>query len=172
MFAKHKGDFFHYKLVFALSILSVAIVTYEIQLIHFFTIVQWHHFAYMVISIALLGFGASGTVISIFRKWMLQRNELLIPFFMISSGLLMTIAVRASRYDFFLFDSYTLFVDRSQFSRLLGTYFLFFLPFFSGALAVGLIFIKKISRIGTFYFSNLLGSGMGSALAIFLFWQF
>jgi len=103
---------------------------------------------------------------------MLQRNGLLIPFFMISSGLLMTIAVRASRYDFFLFDSYTLFVDRSQFSKLLGTYFLFFLPFFAGALAVGLIFIKKISKIGTFYFSNLLGSGMGSALAIFLFWQF
>ena len=90
MVAKHKSDFFHYKLVFALSILSVAIVTYEIQLIHFFTIVQWHHFAYMVISIALLGFGASGTVISIFRKWMVHRNEILIPFFMISSGLLMT----------------------------------------------------------------------------------
>lgn len=172
MFAKHKSNFIQYKLVFAVSILSAAIVTYEIQLIHFFTIVQWHHFAYMVISIALLGFGASGTVISVFRKWMLQRKDFLLPFLMISSGLLMTIANRASRNEFFLFDSYTLFVDHSQFSRLLGTYFLFFLPFFSGALAIGLIFVKKVSSIGTYYFSNLLGSGIGGALAIFLFWQF
>ncbi len=172
MFVRHKSNFFQYKLVFAVAILSAAIIAYEIQLIHFFTIVQWHHFAYMVISIALLGFGASGTVISIFRKWMLARKDFLLPFLMISSGLLMTIATRASRYEFFLFDSYTLFVDQSQYSKLLGTYFLFFLPFFSGALAIGLIFVKKVSSIGTFYFSDLLGSGMGGALAIVLFWQF
>jgi hypothetical protein len=171
MFAKHKINYFHYRLVFAVSILSAAIVSYEIQLVNFFTIVQWDHFAYMVISIALLGFGASGSVISIFRKWMLQRKDFLLPFLMISSGLLMTIAIRASRHEFFLFDSYILFVDSSQFSRLLGTYFLLFLPFFSGALAIGLIFVKKVSSIGTFYFSDLLGSGMGGALAIFLFWQ-
>ncbi len=172
MFAKHKSNFFQYRLLFAVFILSAAIVSYEIQLMHFFTIVQWHHYAYMVISIALLGFGASGTVISVFRKRMLQRIDFLLPFLMISTGLLMTIAVRASRYEFFLFDSYTLFVDRSQFSRLAGTYFLFFLPFFSGALAIGLIFVKKVSSIGTFYFSDLLGSGIGGALTIFLFWQF
>ncbi len=172
MFAKHKSDFFQYRLVIAVSILSAAIVSYEIQLMHFLTIVQWHHFAYMVISIALLGFGASGTLLSIFRKWMLERIDFLLPFLMISSGILMTVVIRASRHDFFLFDSYTLFVDRSQFSRLLGTYLLFFLPFFSGALAIGLIFIKRISRIGTFYFSDLLGSGLGGILAIFLFWQF
>jgi len=171
MFAKHKINYSHYRLVFAVFILSAAIVSYEIQLVNFFTIVQWYHFAYMVISIALLGFGASGSVISIFRKWMLQRKDFLLPFLMISSGLLMTVAIRASRYEFFLFDSYILFVDSSQFSRLLGTYFLLFLPFFSGALAIGLIFVKKVSSIGTFYFSDLLGSGMGGALAIFLFWQ-
>jgi hypothetical protein len=172
MFAKLKSNSFQNRLVFAVAIQSAAIVTYEIQLMHFFTIVQWHHFAYMVISIALLGFGASGTVISIFRNWMLERKDFLLPFLMITSGLLMTITIRVSRTEFFLFDSYTLFVDRSQFSRLLGTYFLFFLPFFSGALAIGLIFVKKVSRIGTFYFSDLMGSGMGGALAIFLFWQF
>ncbi len=172
MFEQHKSNFFQFKLVLAISILSAAIVSYEIQLMHFFTIVQWHHFASMVISIALLGFGASGTVISIFRKWMLQRIDFLLPFLMISSGLLMTVVIRASRYNIFIFDSYTLFVDSSQFSRLLGTYFLLFLPFFTGALAIGLIFVNKVSSIGTFYFSDLLGSGVGGGLVIFLFWQF
>ncbi|RLD29445.1 MAG: hypothetical protein DRI70_02345, partial [Bacteroidetes bacterium] len=126
----------------------------------------------MVISIALLGFGASGTLLAIYRRWMLVRIDFLLPFLMISSGLLMTVVIRASRYEFLLFDSYTLFVDRSQFSRLLATYFLFFLPFFFGALAIGLIFVKRVSHIGTYYFSDLLGSGLGGILALFLFWQF
>jgi len=172
MFGRQKIDFFHIRLILALAVLSAAIISYEIQLIHFFTIVQWHHFAFMVISIAMLGFGASGTIISIFRKWLLERKDTLLPFLMISSGLLMTLVIRLSRSDFFIFDSYTLFADRSQFSRLLGTYFLFFLPFFSGALAIGLIFVKKVSKIGTYYFSDLVGAGVGGILTIFLFWKF
>jgi hypothetical protein len=160
-----------FRLGLSVSIISAAIVAYEIQLMHFFTIVQWHHFAYMVISIALLGFGASGTLLSLFRKEMLKRTDWLLPFFMISSGLMMSISVRVSRMDFLLFDSYLLFVDRSQFARLLGSYFLFFLPFLMGSLALGLVFVKKVAQIGTFYFSDMLGSGIGGILAIFLLWH-
>lgn len=159
------------KLALSVAILSASIVAYEIQLMHFFTIVQWYHFASMVISIALLGFGASGTLLSLYRKGMLQRASWLLPLFMISSGLLMSLSVRISRTDLFLFDSYLLFVDRSQFGRLLLTYLLFFLPFLMGSLALGLIFVKKVAQIGIFYFADMLGSGLGGALAIFLLWQ-
>jgi hypothetical protein len=172
MFDIKKIDFFHIRLILAVAILSSAIVSYEIQLMQFFTIVQWHNFAYMIISIALLGFGASGTVISIFRKSLLKRKDQLLPFFMICSGLFMSLAVRLSRSDFFIFDSYTLFVDHTQFLRLLGVYFLFFLPFFSGAMAIGLIFVKKIAEIGTYYLSDLVGAGFGGIAVILLFWRF
>ena len=63
-----------FRLGLSIAIISAAIVAYEIQLMHFFTIVQWHHFAYMVISIALLGFGASGTLLSLFRNEMLKSK--------------------------------------------------------------------------------------------------
>ena len=118
------------KLALSVAVLSAAIVAYEIQLMHFFTIVQWYHFAYMVISIALLGFGASGTLLSLYRKQFLAGSDWLLPAFMISSGLFMSLGVRVSRMDFLLFDSYLLFVDTSQFGKLLGSYLLFFLPFF------------------------------------------
>ena len=159
------------QLALSVAVLSAAIVAYEIQLMHFFTIVQWHHFAYMVISIALLGFGASGTLLSLYRKQFLARSDWLLPVFMISSGLFMSLGVRLSRLDFLLFDSYLLFVDTSQFGRLLGSYLLFFLPFFMGSLALGLIFVKKVAQIGTYYFADMLGSGLGGALAIFLLWH-
>ncbi|MEN8186271.1 MAG: hypothetical protein ABFR05_03975 [Bacteroidota bacterium] len=171
MFALKK-NLFSVRLMISLAILSTAIVSYEIQLIQFFSIVQWHHFAFMIISIAMLGFGASGTVISLFRKWLLQRFDVLLPFLMISTGLLMSFAVRLSRMDLFLFDSYTLFVDKSQISKLFFTYLLFFIPFFLGALAIGLIFVKKVSNIGKYYFSDLLGAGVGGVLSIVLFWKF
>ena len=45
----------------AVAVLSAATLGYEILLTRLFSIVQWHHFAFLVISVALLGFGASGT---------------------------------------------------------------------------------------------------------------
>jgi hypothetical protein len=38
-----------------------AAIGYEIVLKRLFAIALWHHFAYMIISLALLGYGASGT---------------------------------------------------------------------------------------------------------------
>lgn len=158
------------KLALSVAILSAAIVAYEIQLMHFFTIVQWHHFAYMVISIALLGFGASGTLLSLFRKYFLERSQWILPFFMITCGLIMSIAVRMSRMDFLLFDSYLLFVDPTQFGRLLGSYLLFFLPFFLGSMALGLVFVKKVDQIGVYYFADMFGSGFGGGIGVLLLW--
>lgn len=160
------------RLALSVALLAAAIVAYEIQLMHFFTIVQWHHFASMVISIALLGFGASGTLLSLFRKQMIKKAEVLLPAAMISTGLFMSLGVRSSRMEFLLFDSYLLFVDPSQFLRLLGTCFLFFLSFLTGSLALGLIFVKRVSQIGVFYFADMTGSGLGGALAIYLLWHF
>ena len=45
----------------AVALVSAAVLAYEVLLTRLFAVVQWHHFAFMVISVALLGFGASGT---------------------------------------------------------------------------------------------------------------
>ena len=61
----------------ALILLSASVIASQITLMQILTIEQWHHFAFMVISIALLGFGAAGTVISIFRKTILKHKNIL-----------------------------------------------------------------------------------------------
>ena len=50
-----------------LSVFSVSLSTlaFEVLLTRVFSIAQWNHLSFMVISIALLGFGASGTFLSI-----------------------------------------------------------------------------------------------------------
>src|SRR5262249_1003301 len=46
-----------------LLLISAAVLADEVVLVRAFSIGLWHHFAYMVISIAMLGFGASGTLL-------------------------------------------------------------------------------------------------------------
>jgi len=52
-------------LFLAVALLSAGVLAYEVLLARLFSIVQWHHFAYMVISIALLGYGASGAFLAL-----------------------------------------------------------------------------------------------------------
>ena len=52
----------------ALALVSASVLAYEIALVRIFAIVHWHHFAFMVISMALLGFGASGMALAFLRE--------------------------------------------------------------------------------------------------------
>ena len=54
--------------VVSVALISAAALAYEVLLMRLFSIIQWHHFAYMIISLALLGYGASGT----FLTWRAQ----------------------------------------------------------------------------------------------------
>jgi spermidine synthase len=136
------------------------------------SIVQWYHFAYMVISVALLGFGASGTIISLARSWLMKRAEFMLPLLMISSGIVMAVVIEVSQTDFLRFDSYLVFVERAHVGALVLTYLVLFVPFFLGALALGLVFVRYVGQIGRLYFSNLVGSGLGGVVAIVLLWVF
>ncbi len=126
----------------------------------------------MVISVALLGFGASGTVLAIGRKWFVKHINIALPLLMILSGISMSLIMLVSSRVFGGFDSYLLFIDRSQVWGLLITYFAFFIPFFLGALAIGLVYIKFVDKIGSLYFADLLGSGTGGLFILIVFWFF
>jgi len=54
----------------ALSLLSAAALGYEILLMRLFSIILWHHFAYMMISVALLGYGAAGAMVALAQRWL------------------------------------------------------------------------------------------------------
>ena len=47
------------------ALISAAAIGYEVLLMRLLSIIHWHHFAYMIISLALLGYGVSGTLIAL-----------------------------------------------------------------------------------------------------------
>src|SRR5688500_17716035 len=148
---------YRHRLMAAMALLSIALIAYQVAVIQLLSYVQWYHYASMVISIALLGFGAAGTLLSLKRDWLLKHSDTLLPLLMTFCGLMMVAGVELSHSSFARFDSYLLFTDRLQWLKLLVNSLLYFTPFLLGALALGMVFIKYVHEIGSFYFANLVG---------------
>ena len=56
------------RIFFVIFLCTSSSLAYEIALTRIFSVSLWYHFAFMIISIAMLGIGASGTVLSLYPK--------------------------------------------------------------------------------------------------------
>jgi SAM-dependent methyltransferase len=155
-------------LLLAISIVSAGVLAYEVLLMRSFAIVQWHHFAYMVISIALLGFGASGSFLALAQGWLKPRFSAAFAgnaaLFGLSAVASFALAQRLP------FNALEVVWEPRQLGYLLLLYGLFTVPFFCGANCIGLAFVRFGDRIGRIYRYDLVGAGVGSlgiVLALF-----
>lgn len=141
-------------LVFAASFASLA---YELALIRLLSITLWYHFAFMVVSIAMLGIGASGTLLAVVPRLKDLRK---VPLYV----LLLALAIPASYLAAgrIPFDPARLAWDWTQlafiglFSVVLAAPFLFF------GLAVSASYASLTGSAGMVYAADLLGAGTGS----------
>src|SRR6056297_2849780 len=51
-----------------IALVSGSTLAYEVLLLRLFSMIQWHHFAFMIISLALLGYGVSGVFLALARQ--------------------------------------------------------------------------------------------------------
>lgn len=147
-------------LVFVASFASLA---YELALIRLISITLWYHFAFMVVSIAMLGIGASGTLLSVVPR---MKDIRKVPAYV----LLLAIAIPASYLvsGRIPFDPARLSWDWMQlfsiglFAVVLSVPFLFF------GLAVSTSYTALPGTTGAIYTADLLGAGAGSVALIAL----
>ncbi|MGD8938300.1 MAG: SAM-dependent methyltransferase [Gammaproteobacteria bacterium] len=155
----------------SIFLVSMSALAYEILLMRIFSIIQWHHFAYMIISLALLGYGVSGTFLSITQQWLTKRffaafftNCLLFGVFI----LLSYVIAQSIR-----FNPEELFWDWASYFKLLFIYLCLSLPFFFAANCIALSFICFGSHISKIYAVDLIGAGFGSlGIIVILFTVF
>ena len=152
----------------ALFLLSIGITAHQIGLMQILSNVQWYHFAYMVVALALLGFGASGTFFALFRQQLLANSASLLPILMLGCGFFMALAIIPSFLAPLQFDLYLLFVEPDQIIRLAVACLLYCLPFFFGGLAIALALTTGIERTGFLYWANMSGSGAGGLIGLLL----
>ncbi len=155
----------YFLLFVSIFLISAAALAYEILLMRLLSIIQWHHFAYMIISLALLGYGASGTFLALTRQWLQQRFAVVYiastALFGVSMLVCFALAQRVP------FNALEIMWDSTQYLYLLFIYLLLFVPFFFAASCIGLAFISYPAQISRIYMSDLLGAGSG-ALGIIL----
>lgn len=152
----------------AVALVSAGSLAFEILLIRIFAIEQFYHFAYMVVGVAMLGFGASGTVFTLIRQ---RRFIDPSPWFAVSTTLtavaLLGVPLLVGQVDV---DPTRLAWDPGQWLRLAVVYLLLALPFGLGALAVLSAIAAEPDRPGTIYGASFVGSGVGAALGIAILW--
>jgi spermidine synthase len=154
-------------LLVAIGILAGAALAYEILLARLFSILLWHHFAYMIISVALLGIGASGTALA-FARGARTSSSFGLGFtgcavlFAISTVGGFALAQRVP------FNPLEVIWDAHQQLHLARIYLLLALPFFAAGAAIGLAFIHYSDRIAAIYRADLLGAGAGALLIVAL----
>jgi hypothetical protein len=147
-------------------ITSAAALAYEILLMRLLSITQWYHFAYMIISLAMLGFGASGTFVTLAQEWLNRRFRLALA----ANGLLFgtTVVLSFALAQRVPLNPMEILWDGKQTLYLVQVYLLLSLPFLFAANVIILSLSRLKHQIHQIYLFDLLGAGVGASGIVLL----
>ncbi len=141
-------------------LLSMATLVLELALTRVLSVANWYHFGFLVISTALLGFGASGVVLAL---WTRLRQEMSLDLALTSLALLFGFVSLGSYWVMqrIPFEPFSLLVDRRQLVYMPLYYLILAAPFFCSGLAISLLFSRGGREVNRLYAVDLLGAGLG-----------
>jgi len=153
-------------LAIATFLISAAALALELVLVRALSIGHWHHFSYLVISTALLGFGAGAALVTVAAKPLIKHcSHALWLFAFAFAAAAPLVFWTAQKVPF---DELQLIWDRRQILYLTAYYLLFFAPFFCAGAFVALAFAAFGHKAHKLYFYNMAGSGLGAAALVAL----
>ncbi len=148
-----------------LGIIAGATLLLEVTMTRIFSVAFFHHFAFLIISTALFGFGFSGVFLSIF-PWIskFNFNKVLMTLsacFAISTIITLKVVVDVPlQFGVVLEQS-------ARFFIYLSVYYLgLAIPFFFSGMVVALLLSTIPARVNKLYFFDLVGAGIGCFLVI------
>ena len=142
----------------SLSLLGVAAVALAVETLtmRIFSFVFGYHFVSLVISLALLGYGAAGSLFSHLPRWFKEN----IPYF-----LALFLLLFAGGLIFLPLDVYQFWVNPCNWFYFALLLFLAFLPFFAhGSYQLHIFELYPVS-FPRFYAANLVGSSLGIGIS-------
>src|SRR5580704_11721168 len=128
-------------------------------------VASWFHLAFFVISMAMLAFGASGVVLTLWAK---LREKASLDHLLSALSVSFGVAAIAS-YGLLQripFDPFELFVDRRQLIFIPLYFVVAGVPFFCSGLAIGLLLFRAGHCDNKLYALDLMGAGLGCALVV------
>jgi hypothetical protein len=151
----------------AIATVSFATLLLELALTRLFSVVLFYHFAFLAISIALLGLGAGG-VFAFIRRERLKQHETgwLAPRILMASSLFILVMLAVV-----LRIPVSLRLDWTNFFRLTIIYVIAAVPFFFTGLLFSVVFARERQRISQLYGADLIGGALAClAVVLLLSW--
>ena len=148
----------------AIGLISAATLILQIALTRIFSVAQWYHFAFLSVSVALLGFGASGSILSVLSPSIKRRksgylSEMSLGFALSTIGSYLVI-------NYLPFDSFRIAWERVQLLYLALYYLALTMPFFFSGLVIGALLQAESEHVGLLYGVNMVGSALGCLAAL------
>jgi hypothetical protein len=148
----------------ALFLLSMAVIAFELDVMRVFSVGNWSNFGEMVISIALLGMGLAGTLITFLQKRIREKSSLWLRATALSIAPVIAISyILAQQIPF---NPVWLVSQKIQWLWIALFYAVYSLPFFCAALFFGVIFTVRTDNARSLYFWNMAGSGLGGVVLL------
>jgi hypothetical protein len=138
---------------------SASVLAYEILLMRLLSISFWHHFAYMVISLALLGFGASGSFLFLLSGRVYERMDAWLILLAGAASLSFPLAFSLAKE--IGLDPLQLVWQSTEWVKMLATYLVMAIPFLLSGGIVGIILSAAGRDVPKLYAADLLGAGFG-----------
>jgi SAM-dependent methyltransferase len=153
----------------AIFLLAFGVLLLEIACTRIFSFSLSYHFTYVAISVALLGFGASGTALATSR-WLAGRDpKRLMPEAMLIAAAGVTVTLLTIL--FLRVRPFDIPTHPSQLVLLALFFVLCATPFFAAGLAIAAA-LRATALPNTVYFVDLVGAGAGCGLSIAAIWTF
>ena len=143
-------------LLAGVAIASFAALLLELALTRLFSVVLFYHFAFLAISIALLGLGSGGVFAYLGKNWLAQfETRRLVAVLSCANALAIPFVL-----EVVLHLPVSLDVSRENFLRLTAMYLASAVPFFITGLEFSLIFARQPNHIPRLYGADLMGGAL------------
>ncbi|MBZ5572885.1 MAG: hypothetical protein LAO09_13520 [Acidobacteriia bacterium] len=148
-------------LLAGLALSSFAALLLELALTRLFSVVLFYHFAFLAISIALLGLGSGGVLAYLAKRWLLRvQTRSLLAWLCLINALTVPMVL-----EVVLRVPVSLELSRANFLRLTAIYLASAVPFFVTGLEFSVIFARHTKHISRLYGADLAGGAL-ACLAI------
>jgi hypothetical protein len=143
---------------------SAATLLFQVTFVRIFSVSIWYHFAFLVVSVALFGIGASGVALSFLKPGPREeRYRALAPACFSASALVAYLLTNAIP-----FSPFRILQEPRQLFYFFAYDVLLMAPFFFSGAAVALILRAFPARAGRLYAFDLVGAAAGTLLVFFV----
>src|SRR2546421_5923589 len=148
------------RIMLAIALVSFASLLLELGLTRLFSVVLFYHFAFLAISVALLGLGAGGVFAYVRKPWLEQWTSRQLGQRLCVANAVVTLLV----LEVVLHLPISLELTRGNFAKLTVLYLASAVPFFFTGLLFSVVFARQTmdigKGIGSIYASDLLGGSL------------